>query len=165
MDTATRTRIDVANEVLQLFAAGTSIEKPKGGVFVTWERWRPPGKVTKRWQCRGSGFYPVWHRQWGHGGTACRALSQLVRWIQEKPVLPLSTWRFWTGKSVRLGRENGPRILELLAAGGYPESVNCVLCDQQITGSYDWWDLKGVSGPCCNHYSGCRQKSAAEPSR
>lgn len=160
MVTATedKTKCSVANEILQLFARDTSIEQRKGGVYVTWSQSWKPTTVTKRWQCRGQDFYPTWHHKWGRGGTSSTALSQLVRWVQGKPVLPLSTWQYWVGETVQLGRDKGPLIVDLLTEGGYPQSVDCVLCHQPISGGLDWWSLNGVTGPCCSWRSGCEQK-------
>ena len=110
--------------------------------------------------CGNQDFYPVWYRQWGHGGTASTALSQLVRWIKGKPVLPLATWIYWGGEACRLLRHgNGPEsAIEQLKSGGYPQESNCVLCGEKLTGSLDWWSLDGVSGPCCSLRNGCQQK-------
>lgn len=154
----TNPRVSIANAVLDCFASGTTIEIRRGGVYVLWTSWGKP--VSRRWQCRGGqSFYPVWHRKWAHGGTATTALAQLVRWIQEKPVLPLGTWRYWTGENVALGRARGIEAVRLLQEGGYPDDVPCVLCGESLKGrSLDWWSLDGLSGPCCTGRDGCRQQ-------
>lgn len=150
-------RLLIANNVLETFAADTWMALLDGYV---WVHWRRHNGVTdqRRWQTRGQDFYPVWSNRWGHGGTACTALSQLVRWIQGKPVLPLATWRMWTGERVALGRERGVHAVASLAAAGYPEIVKCVLCGGDLITSLDWWSLNKVSGPCCTSHNGCRQK-------
>lgn len=153
-------RVEVANQVLQFFAPDTHLTVVRGRVFVHWER-HGGEKIRRQWMTRGNDFYPVWHHKWAHGGTCCTALSQLVRWIQERPVLPIATWQYWAGKTVFLGREQGPRMAEVLTEHGYPQVANCVLCKQPITGSLDWWNLDGVSGPCCSWTNGCRQKLTA----
>lgn len=153
-------KIEVANEVLKSFAPGTSLRLcPTGYVMVQWTSFYPPFRFEKRWMTRGQDFYPVWHRQWGHGGTASTALAQLVRWCKGKTVLPLSSWRYWAGETCRLLRQqddNGEAALKALLDGGYPETVPCVLC-----GSHDhigdWWSLKKVVGPCCSMRGGCKQ--------
>ena len=153
--------VDAANIVLRSFAPGTELRiDPTGYVVVTWFQWRPAERIERRWMTRGEDFYPVWHKKWGHGGTACTALAQLVRWIKGKPVLPLSTWVYWGGERCALLRQNeGPEVaMNALRNAGYPESVNCVLCGGPLPGSFDWWSLDKVSGPCCNHNNGCRQK-------
>ena len=150
-------RITASNVVLEILAPTTSIERRKGGWYVTWTGWR--GKsMSRRWVTRGQSFYPMWHRHWGHGGTCTTALSQLVRWCAEKPVLPMSTWRYWTGEAVAMGRERGPEIVQILTEAGYPQTADCVLCGNQIVCGLDWWHLDGVSGPCCSMRSGCQQK-------
>lgn len=167
MATATKTRSEVtnrdfrvpmANRVLDCFAPGTIIaHHPGRGIVVSWER---KGETTfRRWQTRGGqDFYPTWSNLWGHGGTACTALSQLVRWIRGEPVLPLPTWRYWFGDKCQLARDRGTEGIAALVHAEWPEVATCVLCRQPITGGMDWWNLDGVSGPCCGWTTGCRQK-------
>lgn len=157
-------RLDAANAALAGFAQGTTIEVLGGRVFVRWSSHRR-GNVRKQWMTRGQDFYPVWHRKWGHGGTATTALAQLVRWIQGRPVLPMRSWRHWMSETVSLGRDRGPQILLALSNGGYPESSPCVLCGRDVAASsFDWWSLDGVSGPCCHYHdeAGCRQQVRAD---
>lgn len=154
-------RVEIANEVLRSFAPGTTLRLESGYVLVEWSA--RSGTFTdqhsKRWMTRGQDFYPVWHRKWGHGGTSCTALAQLVRWIQCKPVLPIGTWQYWSGDKCRLLRHGtGENVLQSLLDAGYPAKAECVLCGEAITGGMDWWSLKGVSGPCCGMRSGCEQK-------
>lgn len=149
-------KVDIANRVLECFAPGTTLRLESGYVLVAWTVSK--GKEERRWMTRGQDFYPVWHRKWCHGGTASTALAQLVRWIQGKPVLPISTWAYWAGEKVQLLRQgNGNEAIGMLIAAGYPQVATCVLCGNQITGGMDWWSLDGVTGPCCGWTSGCRQ--------
>lgn len=147
-----------ANVVLGTFFDGW-IEKRKGGWYVCWNDRFRPDHVSKRWQCRGNDFYPVWHHKYPGGGTSSTALSQLIRWVSRKPVLPISTWRFWASETCRL---LPAEAVDVLLAGGYPERVDCVLCGNRIAGGLDWWRLDGVSGPCCSWRSGCRQQRGRE---
>ena len=153
-----RERLAVANRALKFFAADTELVLNYAGyVYV---RWQSHGKaVVRRWMSRGQSFYPVWYRQWGHGGSASTALSQLVRWVQGKPVLPLSSWRYWGSERCNLfgGGKQTAELVALLSGAGYPEIPICVLCGEQVEGSLDWWSLDGVSGPCHSHRSDCRQ--------
>lgn len=152
-------KIQTANSVLEIIALRTTIAiAPSGHAVVNWS-YNDGRQFSRRWMTRGQDFYPTWHRHWGHGGTCTTALSQLVRWVQCKPILSLNTWRWWTGRQVAMGGSRGEEIINLLSQGGYPESVRCVLCDCILEGSIDWWSLKGVSGPCCASHNGCRQKS------
>lgn len=153
-------RMAVANRALALFAADSRLEwRPGRGMYVVWKQFRPPFETARRWQSfSGAACYPIWKRQWPHGGTACQALYQLIRWCQHKPVLPLSQWRWWTSERVRLADDRGPQLVQVLTAGGWPEVVHCVLCGQPVVNGIDWWDLEGVSGPCCHYTSGCRQR-------
>lgn len=149
--------VDVANQVLQSFAPDTRIERRRGGWYVCWTR-RNGEELSRRWMTRGQDFYPVWHREWAHGGTASTALSQLIRWMQGKPVLPLSTWKYWAGDTCKLLRHHPQDAIRLLLDAGYPEHSKCVLCGVSPIERFDWWSLDGVSGPCCSYTTGCRQK-------
>ena len=147
-------KLGVANEVLASFAADTRITFTDCKWRVEWPR-RNGEIVSYRWACRGQSFYPVWSRKWAHGGTACVALSQLVRWCSGKPVLPLSSWLYWASPTVQLLSAGA---VEILKRNEYPETVRCVLCKNEILGALDWWHLGKVSGPCCHYASGCRQE-------
>lgn len=165
MDADTQKRLDAANSALQFFAKETRLELRNGRVWVTWDRWDKTGTISKQWQVRsGQSFYPVWSRIWPHGGTCTTAMSQLVRWVQGKPVLPISSWQYWCSDKILIARERGPELVDLLLSNGYPEHVSCVLCKTTIEGSLDWWNLGKVSGPCCGWTSGCRQKTAESES-
>lgn len=149
-------RLRSANAALQTFAPETRIERRRGGWWVCWTNYRGE-QLSRRWMTRGQDFYPVWSHLWGHGGTCCTALSQLVRWSAGRPVLPLASWLYWTGPVVKLARDKGQDLVDTLRSGGYPEHVPCVLCGDIVT-KMDWWSLDGVSGPCCAWTTGCRQK-------
>jgi hypothetical protein len=146
-------RLDVANRVLATFSQ-SRIERRRGGWYVLWENTRQ-GPMAKRWHCRGQDFYPSWHRHWPGGGTACTALSQLIRWLRDQPVLPISSWRYWASETCKLLPAT---VADALLEAGYPKHVPCVLCGDTIVGGLDWWSLDGVSGPCCDLASECRQK-------
>lgn len=147
-------QLEVANRVLATFAPESRIARRHGRWYVFWKL--GDGKETwRRWSTRGQDFYPVWSRRWPHGGTACTALSQLIRWLQGKPVLPISTWRYWGMPAINLVRGDA---VQTLLDGGYPEHADCVLCHQRIDGGIDWWHLGNVSGPCCGWTTGCRQQ-------
>lgn len=147
------TRLEVANRALSTFSC-SRIERRRGGWYVCWPSRK--GEVSRRWSCRhGQSFYPPWSRKFPGGGTACTALSQLIRWQKDEPVLPLETWRYWATETVKLLPQ---AAVDDLGAGGYPEKVTCVLCGMPPKG-LDWWCLDGVSGPCCSMWSGCRQRS------
>lgn len=151
-------RLRVANAAIAFFAPETTISVESGRVVVRWRSYRDE-QYSRRWQChRGQDFYPTWSRKWGHGGTCCTALSQLVRFVQEKPVLPMSTWEYWCSPKIALARDRGDELVKTLRDGGYPIHVPCVLCKQPINGGLDWWNLNGVSGPCCGWTTGCRQR-------
>lgn len=153
-------RCEIANRVLKTFVPDTEIRLcPTGYVLVRWKDFNRAEWNEKRWMTRGQDFYPVWHRRWGHGGTATTALAQLVRWIQGKPVLPLSSWRYWAGDKCRLLRQaDATQPLAEMEAAGYPRVGICVLCDRELHGTFDWWSLNGVTGTCCSMREGCLQK-------
>lgn len=149
-------RFATANYVLSVFASDTEIAHASGHVVVAWGHSRGRHRL-KRWMCRGQDFYPVWYRQWPHGGTACTALSQLCRWVKDRPVLPLATWQYWGSAACRLFRDRNEDVIRALKDGGYPTVAKCVLCSRDLTQSLDWWHLDKTSGPCCRHTEGCRQ--------
>lgn len=146
-------KLATANAVLATFNR-SQIEPRPGGFYVCWEG--RGGPMAKRWICRGGqDFYPMWSHQWPGGGTAITALSQLIRWLRGQPVLPIGTWHYWASEKLKLLPKEA---IEQLRDGGYPERADCVLCGNEINGQLDWWNLDGVSGPCCGWTSGCRQK-------
>jgi len=152
----TTARLQVANQVLASFSASW-IERRSGGWYVAWRD--SIGRLrSKRWQTSGQDFYPTWHRLWPGGGTACTAMSQLIRWLRDQPVLPLASWKGWSNPRIGLLPGN---VVETLRRNGYPESVPCVLCGEPMTRGIDWWHSGGISGPCCSWLSGCRQRKAA----
>ena len=154
-------RIAIANRMLECFAPDTTLRLESGHVIVCWNTYASK-KYERRWMTRGQDFYPVWSRLWAHGGTACTALSQLVRWVKGKPVLPISTWSYWATERVRLLRlGDWESAIRAMSDAGYPQTAECVLCKNEITGGMDWWSLDGVTGPCCGCTSGCRQQEAA----
>lgn len=145
-------KLDAANYILCNFSE-SKLERKTNGWYVTWMTGKE--KYTRRWQCKGQDFYPVWSNKWPCGGTACVALSQLIRWNRNQPVLPLTTWRYWSTDHIGL---IDPSILAILKENNYPQEAICVLCNKKITGGLDWWHLDKKSGPCCSYLSGCRQK-------
>jgi len=129
--------------------------------FVCWEY---HGEKCYQWVTRGNDFYPTWDcGPWG--GTTSTAMSQLIRWCQGKPVLPLGCFQYWCGEGIRLAGERGDELVAHLKASGYPAEVTCVVCGEKPHG-LDWWSRDGVSGPCCKHDGGCRYgKTIREASR
>lgn len=145
-------KLEIANAILKTFAPNTSIEKGQNGWVVSWTTHRGK-KISRRWQASTKGsFYPSWYHRWPHGGTACTALAQLVFWLRDEPVLPLSTWRYWV--KLKLGSQS---TLDLLAQAGWPETPVCVKCGNLIPEgvSFDWFNLANTSGPGC--YSQCEK--------
>ena len=137
-------KLEVANKVLKSFASDSEfVFVPGVGYKVSFN-----GK-SKRWVCRGGSFYPTF--RWYHGGTATIAASQLIRWLQNKPCLPISTWEYWS--SIALCPIE---TVILLKDSGYPEKVNCCLCGAELK-QFDWWHLDKIEGCCCLHNQGCRQ--------
>lgn len=152
-------KLDVANAVLKTFNSfwvenSFWIEPRKRGIYVCWEG--RGGAISKRWACRGGqDFYPIWHTQWSGDGRESIALSQLIRWLRWQSVLSIETWRYWSSERVKLLPISA---VEMLAEAGYPQESVCVLCGNRVGGGIDWWNLDGVSGPCCSWNSGCCQK-------
>lgn len=140
------TKLEIANTVLKSFAPDAEITfVPRVGYKVSHS-----GKKAKRWVTIGGSFYPTC--RWNRGGTATIALTQLIRWLQNRPVLPLTSWKYWCNQKLV-----EPEILEILKEAGYPETAKCCLCDEELVKGLDWWNLGKVQGCCCTMFSGCRQ--------
>jgi hypothetical protein len=149
-------KLIAANKMLSTFAQA-KIERRLTGWVVVWQS--VSGEVSKRWQVsKGQSFYPIWKDKYPGGGTSQIALSQLIRWLQDKPVLPISTWKMWASKNYGLIKDSD---IDILLNAGYPQKASCVLCGQQLNRGFDWWCLDSVSGPCCPHYCGCKQRGVA----
>ena len=114
-------KLTAANEVLAIFAEGTVISQGDRGWEVGWIDYRGK-KVVRRFSTTSKdSYFPIWHRQWGHGGTCCHALTALIRWLQERPIAPLAWWEHCTGDWVKLGGERRGEIVGILKAAGYAE--------------------------------------------
>lgn len=148
-------RRQIANKALAFFSKNVSI-LPNGKVRFPVYPYGENDFLEKQWVpiSRGS-FYPKWHRKFTHGGTVTTALCQLVRFVNEQPVLPLSSWEYWCGNSVALAGERGQELINILRHV-WPDA-KCVLCGEAMTG-VDWWTDKKRDGPCCSWSAGCRQK-------
>src|SRR5579862_6791320 len=158
-DSKKRVRLDQANRVLSTFDrfdryVTLSVDE-RGRIWVSWI-YHGTGSTlkSKAWVTRESDLHPVWRGPWG--GTESIAISQLVRWIQGKPVFPMSTWKYWASATVKLSND---QTLAVLREIGWPTEAICVLCKKPCRG-LDWWSLNGVSGPCCSGWNtaGCMQK-------
>lgn len=112
-------KLTAANEVLAILAPGTAISQGDRGWVVSWTDYRGK-KVVRRFSTTSKdSVFPSWHRQWGHGGTCCHALTTLVRWLQERPIAHLAWWEYCTGEGVKLGGERRGEIVEILRSAGY----------------------------------------------
>ena len=147
--------VAICNRVLGSFSKAW-IERRKHGWYVCWLDYEQQ-LVSRRWSVRhGQSFFPPWSRIYPGGGTSITALSQLIRWLDLKPVLPLATWRYWASDKIKLLPVQ--TVDGVLSQAGYPEITPCVLCGEPLTGALDWWSLGKISGPCCTIRSGCCQK-------
>lgn len=164
LDDRTIEALRAANDVLYIIAPRTWIIRDKGGWYVEWKRSNGE-TMRRRWARRNGSHYPSWYRHWGHGGTCTLALSQLIRWVQGKPVVPLSSWHHWCGDRIYLARDKGAEVCSRLSDAGWPHGVPCVLCGTMMVRAGDWWDLNGNVGPCCGMTSGCRQQQALKTQR
>lgn len=151
-------KLQVVNAAIAMFAPDTSVRRGLTGWVVEWVDWRGR-RHRRRWTTNsGSSFWPTWSNKWPHGGTCCMALSQLIRWLQCRPVLGIDTWAYWVGPAIKLA---DPKIIEILTKGGYPVDQTCILCGKAInpqSDGLDWWDLKDVSGPCCRRINKCQEE-------
>jgi hypothetical protein len=154
MDQQTRRdRLAVANTVLRTLGNFELSWQLRRGFCITWQNYK--GEThSKRWACDRGSFYPqVNTGQMGIGGTHTTAISQLVRYCQGRPCLPLNSWRYWGGKSVMLWRDLRDRdtALSALENSDYPKTPVCVFCGGDLAGQqWDWYSLRtGVEGCGC----------------
>jgi hypothetical protein len=111
-------KLNAANEVLAIFAPGTVISQGDHGWVVSWKNHKGV-KLFRRFSALKCCDFPVWHREWGRGGTCCRALTALVRWLQDRPTAFLAWWEYCTGESIKLGGERRGEIMSILRSAGY----------------------------------------------
>lgn len=142
-------RLELANKVLKTLGDFELSWQPRRGLCISWT-WRGTC-FTKRWTCDRGSFYPRFDTgSMGIAGTGTTAISQLVRYCQGKPCLPLSSWRYWGGKSVRLWTELRDRCIAiaLLENSDYPKAPICIFCGSNLTGQqWDWYSLNtGTEG-------------------
>lgn len=85
----------------------------------------------------------------GMGGTCAAATAQLIRWVRDETRLPLFTWEYWCGDSVRLADDHGSALLAFLQASSYVDAAKstCIFCGSERIG--DWYGPPFVQGPGC----------------
>lgn len=82
------------------------------------------------------------------GGTMNEVASQVVRWLRDMPRWPLPWWEYlW--KRRLTSHWDREAILKLVSENGVAGEDRCVVPGCGGSGTSDWWDLNGVSGPCC----------------
>lgn len=142
-------RITVANQAVATFIPGVSFYEGERGLRMSWDNCRQPPRHDFPCTLRGDGSWPKYgYNQRPSGGTGYQAMAQLIRYIRDLSRLPIATWEYWNGKSVKLCTLS---TLEILSASDYgnPGKTRCVLCGLFPMKSIDWWSLDGVTGPCC----------------
>jgi hypothetical protein len=112
-------KLTAANEVLAIFAAGTVISQGDRGWMVSWKDYKGVMKARRFSTESKYSDFPVWHNKWGHGGTCCKALTALIRWLQDRPSEFLAWWEYCTGESIKLGGERRGEIVGILRSAGY----------------------------------------------
>ena len=157
-------RVAVANAVLALFMPGTRLYySEKERLRMQWNTLREGGpRHDFSAKLRSDGSWPKYgYNVRPSGGTGFQALAQLIRYVRDWHRLPLLTWEYWGGDSVKLFDDQS--LVNLLREGNYgdPAKVCCVLCGTvEHKRGLDWWSLNGVTGPSCfgglctpDHYS------------
>jgi hypothetical protein len=133
-------RIKTANRVVQTLGKGFLFSyQPKSGLYFEWiSPTHTDQLIRKRWTA--SSFYPSFHKQLGCGSTSLNAITQLARYCQSKPHLPLSAWSHWAGDNVMLWRDKevGQKMIGILKASSYNDPQPCVLCGELIKGKWEW---------------------------
>lgn len=139
-------KLEVANNVLSLIEKGIWLSVKGSYLQINWKHWKTEKVTTKRWMCGGN-FYPPYTLP--TGGTHTVAIACLAQWIRGQKCYPLTTWKYWCGKTVGMTPANIPDILE---AGGYPVEQACGFCGKEIAGSWDWYFDVGMG---CRHRQQC----------
>ena len=86
------------------------------------------------------------------GGTASRFISLMGRWVQGKPVLPLTVIRQWAAAPYLLWKQPSRRdeALQLLEESDYPKKATCVFCNHELSSTpWDWFCFGKFNGPGC----------------
>lgn len=109
----------------------------------------------KKWECRHGSWYPTIHKKVPTGGTHITAISQLVNWVRDRPVLPVPTWEHWCSDTV--GMKPKDEILSILRNSDYPQKYECQWCGSPK--NLDWYDFGKHSGLGCRHSSRCETLS------
>lgn len=147
-------RIEAANKALQTFADAEIYEntKPNKHLRVTWRTEDPITGEAEEHDCRWltkkqSDFLPGFHKDWPVIESQM-ALTMLVRWIQLKPVLPLSIWEGWQRSVPTL-----EKAIQILRENGYPETAHCYRCNRKLDDNFEWRSEghgpSHRSGPTC----------------
>jgi hypothetical protein len=111
-------KLTAANEVLAIFAEGTVISQGDRGWMVSWKDYRGI-KLVRRFPASERSEFPVWYNRWGRGNTCCKALTALIRWLQDRPCEFLAWWEYCTGESIKLGGDRRGEIVGILRSAGY----------------------------------------------
>lgn len=96
---------------------------------------------------KNSGALGMDYGRMGMGGTSAMAVGQLARWIRGQSRVPIAAWEYWASETIKLCTSETVGFLE---KHGYDDgkATVCVLCGGMRCG--DWWNLNGVTGPCCS---------------
>ena len=154
-------RIEHANKILASFVPGVVIYQHNRRLRMKWGNHRVHDFPAN---LRDDGSWPQYgYRQRPCGGTGFQAIAQVIRYIRDLSRLPLCTWEYWSGETVKLGSKSA---VDLIRAAGYddPAKTRCVLCgtNDYATRGLDWWSLDGVTGPCCRKCSHRHPPAKAE---
>lgn len=138
-------KLAVANNVLSVMEKNIWFSIDKSYLQINWKTW-DSRVLTRRWMC-GENFYPPYTLP--TGGTYTVAIACLAQWMRGKKCYPLTTWKYWCGKSVGMTPAS---ILDILETSGYPVDSACGFCGKEIVGSRDWYFDLGMG---CRHRQQC----------
>jgi len=153
-------RINVANAVLKTFAPRCEFFTEDGSQLFLRTFHGSEVRISQV-RIRKSHDWFQKRNVWPYGGTSEQAAVQLINYIRDYPRLPIETWEYWAGHSIRLGSAETVRLLRESDYSG--PKTRCVLCKSTtFSGGLDWWD-HGPIGPCCWN-GNCREKDQAADS-
>lgn len=135
-----KSRIKTVNRIVSTLGSGFQFSyEATVGLYFEWESPTHRGKIIRR-RWTASNGYPSFHKQLGCGGTQLNAITQLARYCQSNPHLPIEAWEHWASDSVMLwkDKETAQKMLGILRGSSYSKSQNCVLCGKPVEGKWEW---------------------------
>lgn len=145
-----RRRIEAANVVTSILCRLALVWIARKGLFV-----RYPSGTLQRWATvPNNPFVPAWRTSNKTSPARLAMLSQLCRWVLNRPVLGLDYWRYWLSVC-DLPDRTAARVIHALADAGYPSASLCGRCGTPIPSAATWLL---ATGPVCPPSTECPKR-------